>query len=123
MDIAIERMKVIEEENLPSFELKESLCEVELYGLELILTKLLADCNYEQTGESDMVGCVDTIDSYTVHCEDRLDILDGAYNVLCVNDHYITSAYLTVNGIVVFKCVRVDENYIPTEEEYYVSLN
>lgn len=123
MNIGIERMEVIKEENLPDFSFKETLSEVELYGLEHILTKLLVDYNQEQTGESDLASCVDIVDSYTIHCKSSLDVLDGVYNVLCIGDHYISSAYLTVNGIVVFKCVHVDEDYIPTEEKYYVSLN
>lgn len=123
MNVCIDRMRRIESEYLDDFELKETLSEVELYGLEHILIKLLSE-SYLDLGRSDITFVSNLIDNYTVHRENHLDILDGCDNVLLgIGDYNIISVYLTKNGIVMFQCVECDKNCrILDNSNYWVSL-
>lgn len=122
MNICIDNMRRIEDIYLKDFELKDTLSEVEQYGLEFILTKLLYEYNLD-LGQNNMDFCVDLVDTYTVHREDCLDILDGRDNILRIGDYNITSVYLTKNSIVVFHCLDWDDGCnIIDNSDYYVSL-
>lgn len=123
MNVCIDRMRRIESEYLDDFELKETLSEVELYGLEHILIKLLSE-SYLDLGRNDISFVSNLIDNYTVHRENHLDILDGCDNVLLgIGDYNIISVYLTKNGIVMFQCVECDKDCrILDNSNYWVSL-
>lgn len=120
MRLTIDELQVIEKEQLDNFELKQSLTEIELYGLELILSNLLKDYNCEIGIEQD---ATDLVDKYTIHKENNLSILDGCYNILIIGDYAVSSVYLTENNIPVLECCQVDDDYNPIDDtEYCVSV-
>lgn len=121
MKLTIDSLQAIEKEYLDNFRLKSELTEVELYGLEHILSNLLKDYNYE-LGIEDK-DTFDIVDKYTVHREDNLSILDGCYNVLVIGEHAVSSIYLTENNIPVLECYQMDDDHTPIDDtEYYVSV-
>lgn len=123
MNIRLENLREIKTEYLKNFKLKDSLTEVELYGLELITAKLMLDINEDLGIESNMNECVDLIDRYTVHREDCLDVLDGVYDVLYMGNIKLLSVHLTINGIVLFKCLKDEyEYYTDDNETFFMSL-
>lgn len=120
MKLTIDELRVIEQEYLDNFEFKAELNEVEIYGLELILMHLLNDFNDEIGIES---NSFEVIDKYTIHREDRLDILDGCYDILVLGGHSVSSVLLTTNGIPVLMCYGTDEDdNILDDSEYYVTV-
>lgn len=124
MNIEVGRIRTIENECIKDFELKTHLSEVEQYGLEMILTKLLKDY-YEEMGlGEDISRPYNEVDTLTRHLEDCLDVLDGYNNVLYVGEHKITSIYLTTNDIVILKCIKEDcDRYEDEESVYYATVN
>lgn len=113
MNFEVSNIRLIEEEYLKNFELKDKLSEVELYGLELTLVKLLHDC-----GDS-IADAYETVDSFTRHLEDNLDILDGREDILYIRDYKVLSVHLTVNGIVVLKCLKDEYEYNDGDHTVY----
>lgn len=120
MKLTIDELQVIEKEHIDNFKFKQSLTEIELYGLERILSNLLKDYNYEMGIEQDVFKIVN---NRTVHRGNYLWILGGCCNILIIGDYAVSSVYLTENNIPVLECYQIDDDHIPIDDtEYYVSV-
>lgn len=118
MNLQINRIQIIEAEDLHNFEFKTILTEIECYGLEHILTKLQIDYT-EDLGLSNIENDYKHIDFITRHLEDCLDILDGVENVLCLADYRVISVHLTTNNIPILKCIKSESPCYDSEEDIY----
>lgn len=113
MNFEVSNIRTIEEENLDNFVFKKEISEVETYGLEMCLTKLLLDAGYE------LDVAYSLVDNYTRHLEDCLDVLDGCEDILYIEQYKILAVYLTENGIPVLKCLREDCEYYDCDDSLY----
>ncbi|MGL5764926.1 MAG: hypothetical protein ACRCX8_04725 [Sarcina sp.] len=113
MNFAIENIRIIEEEYLDNFVFKKEISEIEAYGLEMCLVKLLMDADYE------VERAYDIINSFTRHLEDSIDILDGCEDILYIEQYEVLSVHLTENGIPVLKCLKEDCDYYEDEASIY----
>lgn len=113
MNFQLDNIKVIESEYLDSFEFSTELSEIELYGLEMALVKLLVDA------DNSLEVAYDIVDKYTRHLEDCLDVLDGRGDILYVGYYKVLAVHLTVNGIPVLKCLKDECDYHEDDDSIF----
>lgn len=113
MNFEISNIRIIGEESLKDFEFKTVLSEMELYGLELVVIKLLVDDNYEVDYAYELVN------GYTRHLEYCLDILDGQNDIMYVGGYKVLAVYLTTNNIPVLKCLKEECEYYEDDNSLF----
>lgn len=117
MNFAIENIRIVEEEYLDNFVFKKEITEVEAYGLEVCLVKLLVYSGYK------IEEAYDTVNTYTRHLKDCLDVLNGSDDILYIGCYKVISAYVTENDIVILKCLKDEYEYYEDEDSiYYISI-
>lgn len=124
MNIEIDNIRLIEDKYIKDFELKTRLTEIECYGLELVLIELAKDY-YESMGVGEGIERpYNEVRTFTRHLEDCLDVLDGINDTFYIGEYKVTSVYLTVNDIVVLKCLKEECDYYEGNNSiYFATIN
>lgn len=113
MNFQVDNIRIIESEYLDNFKFNKKLTEIELYGLEMALVKLLSDEDYKVEFAYNMV------DRYTRHLEDCLDILNGRNDIMYIGQYKVLAVYLTVNGTPVLKCLKDEYDFYEDDSSIY----
>ena len=113
MNFEISNIRTIEEEYLKDFKFKTVLSEMELYGLEMAIIKLLVDDEYK------VDFAYKIVDRNTRHLEDCLDVLDGRGDILYVGGYKVLAVHLTTNNIPVLKCLKDECDYHEDDDSIF----